>query len=115
MKRPKPLLFLLLLTACAPAYRGEPIVGPLDTSTPQVALGERMFAANCNQCHPGGAGGLGPSLNDKPLSPGIIEFQVRNGLGVMPSFSQEQISDAELDALTAYLLALRAQTDRTNR
>lgn len=33
----------------------------------------------------------------------------------MPSFSQEQISDAELDALTAYLLALRAQADKTNR
>lgn len=115
MNRRTSLLFLLLLAACAPAYRGEPIVGPLATSDPQVALGERVFAANCNQCHPGGTQGVGLSLNDKPLPPGIIKFQVRNGLGVMPSFSQAQISDAELDALTAYLLALRAQDGKTNR
>lgn len=113
MKRRTPLLSLLLLAACAPAYRGEPIVGPLDISNPQVALGERVFAANCNQCHPGGAQGVGLSLNDKPLPAGIIKFQVRNGLGVMPSFSRARISDEELDALTAYLLALRANENET--
>ena len=107
MKRRISLLYVLLLTACAPAYRGEPIVGPLDTSDPQVALGERVFAANCNQCHPGGAGGLGFSLNDKPLPGWLIEYQVRNGLGAMPAFSQAQVSDSELDALVAYLVRLR--------
>jgi mono/diheme cytochrome c family protein len=96
-----------LLAGCAPAYRGEPLVGPLDVSAPQVALGQRVFAANCDQCHPGGAGGLGPSLNDKPLPGGLIAYQVRNGLGAMPAFSEVQLADEELDALILYLVRLR--------
>ena len=98
---------LLVLAACGPAYRGEPLRGPLVTADPQVLTGERVFHAHCHQCHPGGAGGLGFALNDKPLPGGLIAFQVRNGLGAMPAFSPEEIPDAELDALVTYLLALR--------
>lgn len=112
MKRRTALLHLLLLAGCAPAYRGEPVMGPLDTSHPQVALGERVFESNCNECHPGGAGGLGPSLNDKPLPGWLIAYQVRNGLGAMPAFSEAQISDEELDALVAYLVQLREHGPR---
>ncbi|HEX7021728.1 MAG TPA: cytochrome c [Trueperaceae bacterium] len=104
------LLVAGLLSACAPAYRGVPLYGPLDTSDPQVALGQRVFDAHCDQCHPGGAGGLGPSLNSRPLPGFVIEFQVRHGLGAMPSFSEEQISDEELDAVVAYLDQLRSRT-----
>ncbi len=96
-----------LLSACAPAYRGEPLYGPLDTSVPEVALGRQTFAANCNQCHPGGSSGLGPALNNKPLPAGLIKYQVRHGLGAMPAFSPERLSDENLDALVAYLLKLR--------
>ncbi|MDQ3458966.1 MAG: cytochrome c [Deinococcota bacterium] len=92
---------------CGPAYRGEPILGALDISEPQVALGQRVFYANCQQCHPGGAGGLGFALNNKPLTSGMIKFQVRNGIGAMPSFSAERIGDEELDALVVYLARLR--------
>jgi mono/diheme cytochrome c family protein len=46
------------------------------------------------------------------LPGGLIEFQVRNGLGVMPAFSEEQIGDAELDALVAYLMALKRKDIR---
>ena len=117
MKRPAlffVLLFLLvglslILVNCAPAYRGEPIAGPLDASDPQVALGQLVFDEHCHQCHPGGAAGLGPGINDKPLPGSLIKFQVRNGLGVMPAFSEEQIMEGELDALVAYMLALREQ------
>lgn len=98
---------LVVLASCGPAYRGEPLYGPLDTSDPEVALGEQVFYANCQQCHPGGSRGLAFALNDKPLTGGLIKFQVRNGLGVMPSFSEERISDAELDALVRYLMALK--------
>lgn len=101
------LLLLVVLVNCAPAYRGEPIVGPLNTSDLQVALGQHVFDAHCHECHPGGAAGLGPGINDKPLPGPLIEFQVRNGLGVMPAFSEEQITEEELDALVAYLLTLR--------
>jgi mono/diheme cytochrome c family protein len=101
------LAALLFLVACGPAYRGEPIYGPLDASDPQVALGQQVFAINCNQCHPGGNAGVGLAINNKALPGWFIEFQVRNGVGVMPSFTREQISDAELDAVVEYLVALR--------
>lgn len=61
----------------------------------------------CNGCHPGGEAGLGPALNNKLLPGFLIKFQVRNGLGVMPSFSQDVISPEELDDLVSYLVALR--------
>ena len=101
------LLALAILAGCAPAYRGEPIVGPLDTLEPQLALGQLVFDRECSQCHPGGAAGLGPGINDKPLPGPLIAFQVRHGLGAMPAFSEEQISEEELDAVVAYLLRLR--------
>lgn len=108
------LAVLALLASCGPAYRGEPLYGPLDTTDPQVALGEQLYNVNCQQCHPGGNRGLAFSINDKPLTAGMIKFQVRNGLGVMPSFSEERISDTELDALVSYLMALK-QNDRETR
>lgn len=98
---------LILLYGCAPAYRGAPILGPLDTSAPEVALGERVFAANCNQCHPGGGRGIGLGITNKPLPDWVIRFQVRNGLGEMPAFSEAEISSGELDAIVAYTNALR--------
>jgi len=53
-----------------------------------------------------GEADLGPALNDKPLPAFLMRFQVRNGLGVMPAFAKDRISDAELDQLIAYLKAL---------
>ncbi len=101
-------ILLLLFTACGPAYRGEPVYGPLLIDEPELALGQRVFMAHCHQCHPGGASGLGPGINDKPLPGWLIAFQVRNGLGVMPAFSPEEISDEELEALLRYLERLRS-------
>ena len=99
----------VLLSACGPAYRGVPLYGPLPSPDPQVMRGERVFTTHCNTCHPGGTAGLGPGINDKPLPGGLIELQVRVGFGAMPSFGEDRIDDEELDALVAYLLALRAQ------
>ena len=63
--------------------------------------------AKCQQCHPGGEAGLGPALNDKPLPEFLKKFQVRHGLGTMPSFSEKEISDQQLEDLMEYLKALR--------
>lgn len=104
------LLAAAVFTAgCGSARRGEPLVGEKPVPNAEIALGKRVFDATCNQCHPGGEQGLGPSLNDKPFPRWLIKFQVRSGAGAMPSFSSDQISGAELDAVARYVVWLRDQ------
>lgn len=62
---------------------------------------------HCSQCHPGGEAGVGPAINDKPLPGFLIRFQVRQGLGAMPAFSIERITDDQLTDVITYLQALR--------
>src|ERR1044071_4991757 len=100
---------VLTLAACS-ARRGEPLYGLLDLSDPAVAHGQQVFMRECHHCHPGGEAGLGPAINNKPLPGFLIRFQVRNGLGAMPAFSDDEISPTELDALLAYLKALRSHS-----
>ncbi|MBI5453769.1 MAG: c-type cytochrome [Deltaproteobacteria bacterium] len=92
---------------CGSARRGAPVAGPFDDSQPHIARGKKVFEENCSQCHPGGEAGLGPAINNKPLPGFLIKFQVRKGIGAMPSFPNEHISDSELDDLVSYLKALR--------
>lgn len=96
-----------LLAGCGTPRRGAPLTGEHTPPTQEIALGQTVFSASCHQCHPGGTQGLGPALNDKPLPGWLIRFQVRNGLGAMPAFSEEEISDERLDALVSYLVWLR--------
>jgi mono/diheme cytochrome c family protein len=99
-------MLALIIASCGSARRGEPIAGPIELS-PAAARGEKVFMRSCHECHPKGEEGLAPSINDKPLTDFLIRFQVRKGLGAMPEFDPGQISEAELDALVAYLRELR--------
>lgn len=99
-------LLLVVLLACAP----ERII-PARQAPPAdslLAQGEKLFMQHCHQCHPSGAGGLGPSLNDKPIPAFAIRFQVRYGLGAMPAFPPSLVSDSQLGALVAYVQHLHA-------
>ena len=98
---------LMLLSACAPARRAEPIVGPMTNVEASVKRGEQLYNMHCYQCHTAGEGGLGPSLNDKPLPRFAIHLQTRHGLGVMPGFSEQQLSDRQVSDIADYLVALR--------
>lgn len=98
-----------LSVACGTARRREPLRVPAPMNA-QAMRGQLVFMSNCHQCHPGGEGGLAPALNDKPLPEFLKKFQVRHGLGAMPSFSEGKISDADLDALMEYLATLRRST-----
>lgn len=95
------------LAACGSARRGEPIVGPVALSD-AGARGEKHFMRACHQCHPKGESGLAPAINDKPLPAFLIRFQVRKGLGAMPSFSPHEIDPIALDEIVTYLQELRA-------
>lgn len=78
---------------------------------PRLAEGQRVFMQYCNQCHVGGAAGLGPSLNDKLLPGFLVKLQVRFGLGAMPAFPRRALNDARLDDVVRYLQYLRAHPD----
>ena len=102
------ILLVAGFVGCGSSRRDAPYTAPLSNDDPDVLRGQIVFAAHCYQCHPGGAGGLGPAINDKPLPVFLIKTQVRQGLGAMPAFSEQQISDADLDTIPKYLKALRA-------
>jgi mono/diheme cytochrome c family protein len=91
------------VVSCGSALRDEPSTAPVQAS----AVGQRVFAEHCYQCHPGGAGGLAPAINNKPLPVWLMKTQVRVGLGAMPGFSEEKISKEELEGLMVYLKEMR--------
>ena len=76
-------LLAIFVSGCGSARRGLPVGPPVKTSDPHVAAGQKLFAHYCYACHPGGAGGLGPALNNKPLPAFAIRLQVRHGFGAI--------------------------------
>jgi mono/diheme cytochrome c family protein len=98
----------LLVAACASARRGEAVAGPMTLDDAAVRRGQIVFFEHCHKCHPRGEAGLGPALNDKPFPGFLKRFQIRHGLGAMPSFPDERIGSRQLDDLLDYLAALRA-------
>lgn len=102
------LMIALGLVACGRTQRGEPRAPELQPTSSEVARGGMLFRKFCYQCHPNGAGGLGPAINDKPLPEIAIRTQIRKGLGAMPSFGKEWLDDDEVAAIAEYVQALRA-------
>jgi mono/diheme cytochrome c family protein len=100
-------LLAALVLACGTARRSEPLVGPPQLSTQNERHGQQVFMRFCNQCHPGGDGGLAPPLNNKPAPAAAIKLQVREGLGRMPSFSEKELDKHSLEDLVSYMMRLR--------
>jgi mono/diheme cytochrome c family protein len=105
------LIAIAVLGGCSPARRRPPLA-PAPSLTGEAATGQVAFMEKCNRCHPGGEAGLGPALNDKPFPDFLKRFQVRHGLGVMPHFDKQELSDQQLDAILAYLKALHQNPSR---
>lgn len=98
-------IFMLALTVatCSPR-RSLPLEVPL-TLDKHEQQGEKVFMENCQRCHPGGEAGLGPAIN---RAPGFTKrFQIRHGLGAMPAFDENMISDQQLENVLKYLKALK--------
>jgi mono/diheme cytochrome c family protein len=117
---PVPLLAGLVLTALAGAALAQP---PAERAA-QQGEGKQIYDYWCLPCHgPGlglpGFGGLpgtqqlgikyrgteiSPLLEERTdLVPEFVKVIVRQGVSFMPQFRKTEISDAELDALAAYL------------
>jgi mono/diheme cytochrome c family protein len=102
-----PLVAAIALAGCAGARRSEPFAGPFVPANASLKRGEALFDRHCNKCHVGGEAALAPSINDKPLPRFLMHTQVRVGMGAMPSFKKDEISDEEVGLILDYLKALR--------
>jgi mono/diheme cytochrome c family protein len=100
-------LALAAAHGCGRQARGAPHGPPVRPDTVAEARGEQLFHRHCYPCHPGGEAGLGPAINDKPLPELAIELQIRKGVGAMPAFSDQVLSDDEVDAIAKYVKHLR--------
>jgi mono/diheme cytochrome c family protein len=66
--------------------------------------GNAPFCKNCHGMN--GEGGFGPDLAGRGLSVAEFQHAVRKPWGVMPAFTEEQLSDAEISGLQAYFASL---------
>jgi len=94
---------LLLLAAArtgAAAQTGDPQAGK--------ALWDGQTTL-CRQCHGAkGEGGFGPDLAGRRLSGAQFKQAVRKPWGIMPAFTEQQISDRDIAHLVAYFESLPA-------
>jgi len=83
----------------------------------QIEAGKQVYQYWCWNCHGEGVGkpgtqalaakykGSKPAILDQrtDLTPNLTKIFVRKGVSIMPFFRKTEISDAQLDALAAYL------------
>lgn len=103
------IIFFIALSSACSLRKSEPIAGTFEPGTTEVARGQVLFNMNCQKCHPQGEAGLGPDINWNPAPSFIKKFQVRHGLGVMPSFKKDEISKVDLKAIAKYMKAFKNQ------
>lgn len=83
----------------------------------QLEDGKQIYEYWCWNCHGEGVGkpgtqalaakykGSKPAILDQrnDLTPALTKFLVRKGISIMPPFRKTEISDAQVDAIAAYL------------
>jgi mono/diheme cytochrome c family protein len=72
---------------------------PVSETQAQPAEGKEIFNKHCSRCHPGGGGGIGPSLKKSTLLDFSMKFKARHGADTMPQFSTVQLTDEQLNAV----------------
>ena len=94
-----------------------PSASVAQSSGPDLKAGKAVFNQWCASCHGegrymAGTNGLRAKYkNEKPalleqrtdLTPPVVKAFVRSGVGIMAPFRKTEITDADLDALAAYL------------
>ncbi len=120
MKQPRSRRFETLAMGTALAIVSTATLAAETTAAPSSRLerGREVFTTWCATCHSSGPGMPGTQalqakydgklpallLERKDLTGPQIAFFVRNGVSVMAQFRKTEISDADLDALTAYVV-----------
>jgi mono/diheme cytochrome c family protein len=74
---------------------------PVAAAAGSAAAGGAVFASNCGACHPNGGAGIGPTLLG--LSDGAVTSGTRQGVGRMPAFTADRLSDQQLLDIIAFL------------
>jgi mono/diheme cytochrome c family protein len=98
-----------------PTPSGAAAAGGAPAAPSAARLGERLFAANCAACHPGGANVVVPQLPLKgakqlATQDTFVSF-IRNPMmpdgsaGQMPAFPADQLSEKDAGDLYQYILA----------
>lgn len=100
-------VIIFVCMGCSSSKKEAYTVKPLADMTEEEQEGKVLFHKHCNSCHPNGTAGLGAPIVTTSVPGFLIQFQIRNGLGTMPAFSEEEISDEEVDKIVDYLKALR--------
>ena len=80
---------------------------PKELPTKELQDGRKLFNEYCASCHPGGMSGVGLAIINKPLPEFLIEFQIRNGVGVMPAFDKKMLTHKQVEQIAEYLVYLR--------
>jgi mono/diheme cytochrome c family protein len=117
------LAIVLVAAACATAAVAQ---------TDAIEHGKQVFAHWCAPCHGAGRGDDGAPMlpgthaltlkyrGQKPglleertdLPPELIKAFVRTGVASMPPFRKTEVSDADLEAIAAYLAVTAGQRGR---
>jgi len=97
-----------------PTPTPEPTATPTPSlpTTPDPAIGQQLWQQKpCVGCHGANAGGnIGPKLAGTGLSFDQVQLQVRTGAAPMPAFTEDQVSDLELQHIYAWLRSLAPPT-----
>ncbi len=107
------ILVILVFSGARISSCSTPKVMPkaevVEMPTDDLREGRNLFNSHCSSCHPAGKAGLAPGIIDKPLPEFLIRFQIRHGVGVMPAFDEEVLSDQEVEKIAEYLVYLRKE------
>jgi mono/diheme cytochrome c family protein len=93
---------------------GEEGGAPPPAASGSTAAGEAVFeSAGCGSCHTladaGASGAVGPNLDDAKPSQELVVDRVTNGMGAMPSFS-DQLSEEQITEVAAYVSSVAGQS-----
>ncbi|MGD9315744.1 MAG: c-type cytochrome [Anaerolineae bacterium] len=85
---------------------------PALPAEPDPAVGQQLWAQKpCIGCHgPNAEGGIGPKLAGTALEFDEVLLKVRTGAAPMPAFTEEEVSDLELQHIFAWLKSLAPPT-----